>query len=136
MAQGNATSVPMALPMVDSGATILTTLGYLCLMLGVIFLAYYLLRRIGFHGWGAHGGKDSPRLMSRLALGTRQSVAVVRFRGRDLLLGVTDERVSLLATDDIDEGEDDADPGDHRSGPGSFADLLRKRTSPTRGKDE
>lgn len=135
MAQGNATSAPMALPMVDSGTTILVTLGYLCLMLGVIFLAYYLLRRIGFQGWGAHGGKDAPRLMSRLALGTRQSVAVVRFRGSDLLLGVTDERISLLASDDVDESEADDAPGGRSSGPGSFADLLRKRTSPTRGED-
>lgn len=112
----------MQLPVVDSGATLLTTLGYLCLLLGVMFLAYYLLKRLGIQGWGAHGGKDGPRLMSRLALGARQSVTVVRFRDRDLLLGVTEDRVSLLA--DVEAGEDE----DRASGPKSFAALLGKKT--------
>jgi flagellar protein FliO/FliZ len=122
LAQANATIAPMQLPVVDSGATLLTTLGYLCLLLGVMFLAYYLLKRLGIQGWGAHGGKDGPRLISRLALGARQSVTVVRFRDRDLLLGVTEDRVSLLA--DVEAGEDE----DRASGPKSFAALLGKKT--------
>jgi flagellar protein FliO/FliZ len=87
-----------------------------------MFLAYYLLKRLGIQGWGAHGGKDGPRLISRLALGARQSVTVVRFRDRDLLLGVTEDRVSLLA--DVEAGEDE----DRASGPKSFAALLGKKT--------
>jgi len=125
----------MALPVVDSGASILTTLGYLCLLLGVIFLAFYLLRRIGFHGLGGSGGKGAPRLMSRLVLGARQSVAVVRFRGRDFLLGVTDERISLLASEEADAGQDETDASGRSPGPGSFADLLGKTIRPKRGED-
>jgi flagellar protein FliO/FliZ len=124
MAQGNATVTSMPLPLVDSGATILSTLGYLCLLLGVIFLAYYLLKRLGIQGWGAQGGPGGPRLMSRLALGARQSVTVVRFRGRDLLLGVTENHVSLIA-----EAEACDDPeGDVLPRPKTFAALLKKRT--------
>jgi flagellar protein FliO/FliZ len=115
----------MQLPVVDSGATLLTTLGYLCLLVAVMFLAYYLLRRFGIHGWGAHGGRNAPRLMSRLALGARQSVAVVRFRGRDLLLGVTDERVTLLTEAEAAE-DSPASADEPAAGPRSFAALLKR----------
>jgi flagellar protein FliO/FliZ len=122
MAQANATATAMHLPAVDSGTTILTTLGYLCLLLGVIFLAYYLLKRLGIQGWGAQGGPGGPRLMSRLMLGNRQSLVVVRFRGSDLLLGVTEERVSLLTEVEAGDGDEPA------PAPRSFAALLKRGT--------
>lgn len=112
----------MQLPAVDSGTTILTTAGYLFLLLGVIFLAYYLLKRFGVPA-AFSSGQNGPRLISRLMLGNRQSVAVVRYRDKDLLLGVTDNSISLLS-------EEEADSSQH--GPvtpvKSFASLLKRST--------
>ncbi len=117
----NATT-SMALPIVDTGATFFTTLGYLCLLLGVIFLAYYLLRRLGIQGVGMQGGEGAPRLMSRLMLGQHHGVVVVRYRGKDMLLGVTEERISLLDKGDADESLKVS------TGPKSFASFLKRST--------
>ncbi len=94
----------MQLPAVDSGTTILTTAGYLFLLLGVIFLAYYLLKRLGVPA-AFTSGQNGPRLISRLMLGNRQSVAVVRYRDKDLLLGVTDNGISLLSEEEADNSQ-------------------------------
>lgn len=109
-----------SLPQVDTGTMLLTTMGYLALLLGVIFLAYYLLKRFGIHG-GFQGGPGAPRLLSRLMLGNRQSVVVVRFRGRDMVLGVTEERINLLRDVEADES---IEP---QGGiPQSFASFLKR----------
>jgi flagellar protein FliO/FliZ len=109
----------MQLPAVDSGTTILTTAGYLFLLLGVIFLAYYLLKRFGVPG-ALTSGRGAPRLLSRLMLGNRQSVAVIRYRDKDLLLGVTEDNITLLSESQADEDEEPPAPVR------SFASLLKR----------
>jgi flagellar protein FliO/FliZ len=104
---------------VDSGTTILTTAGYLFLLLGVIFLAYWLLRRFGVPGALTSSGPNGPKLVNRLMLGNRQSVAVVRYRDKDLLLGVTEHSVSLLA-------EEEAAPEPERTERKTFASVLKR----------
>ena len=111
----------MPLPAVDSGTTLLTTAGYLCLLIAVIFLAYWLLKRFGLSG-GLASGKNAPRLMSRLMLGNRQCVSVVRYRGRDLLLGVTDHQITLLSDNEAEEADEEPPAR-------SFASLLKRNTS-------
>ncbi|WP_239057753.1 flagellar biosynthetic protein FliO [Pseudodesulfovibrio sp. JC047] len=110
---------PMALPAVDSGATLLTTAGYLFLLLGVIFLAYYLLKRFGVPT-AFMAGQNGPRLISRLMLGNRQSVAVVRYRNKDLLLGVTENTISLLGEEDADDTQEPVTPKTN------FASFLKR----------
>jgi len=115
----------MQLPAVDTGGMVLTTLGYLCLLLGVIFLAYWLLKRLGFHGMGIRSGSGAPRLLTRLMLGNRQSVAVVRYRDKDMVLGVTEEHISLLRefdADDVDETGEEVEVAK----PVNFASLLKR----------
>ncbi|BCS89362.1 flagellar biosynthetic protein FliO [Pseudodesulfovibrio sediminis] len=108
----------MQLPAVDSGTTILTTAGYLCLMLGAIFLAYWLLKRFGVPG--AMSGQGGPRLISRLMLGNRQSIAVVRYRDKDMILGVTEENITLLASEEAGEDIEVEQPAR------SFASFLKR----------
>lgn len=112
----------MQLPVADTGHSILITFGYLCLLLGVIFFAYWLLKRLGFHGMGVHSGRGAPQLLTRLMLGNRQSVAVVRYRDKDMVLGVTEEQISLLKEFDAD------DSGVEVASPKSFASLLKRGT--------
>ncbi len=94
------------LPAVDTGGTILTTLGYLCLLLGLIFFVYWLLKRLGFQGMGIRSGKGAPRLLTRLMVGNRQSVAVVRYRDKDMVLGITEENITLLREFEADEEDE------------------------------
>ena len=111
----------MNIPVVDTGSTVLTTLGYLCLLLAVIYLAYYGLKRLGVGTMGVRGGAAAPRLVSRLMLGQRQSLAVVRHRGKDLLLGVTEHKITLLAEDEASDEDEASSPE-----PRSFASLLKR----------
>lgn len=110
----------MQLPVVDTGTTILTTAGYLCLLLGVIYLAYYLMKRFGLHAGGGMGAMHGPRLLSRLMLGNRQSVAVVRYKDRELVLGVTEERITLLTESEADGSETPPAPK------ANFAKMLKR----------
>ncbi|WP_272699163.1 flagellar biosynthetic protein FliO [Desulfovibrio sp. Fe33] len=112
-------AAPMQLPAVDSGTTLLTTAGYLFLLLGVIFLAYWLLKRFGVPGALTSGGPGGPRLVNRLMLGNRQSLAVVRYRDKDLLLGVTEHEITLLS-------ESEAAPEPDRPERKSFASILKR----------
>ncbi len=68
----------------------------LCLILGLLFLGFYLLRRFGPMALARVKGGPAPTLAGRLFLGNRQSVAVVRVQGRTLVLGVTEHQVNLL----------------------------------------
>ena len=102
--------------------SVLTTLGYLCLLLGVIFLAYWLLKRLGVQGVGMRSGKGGPQLLSRMMLGTRQSLTVVRYRERDLLIGVTENHITLLSEDLADESIDISDK------PIDFSSILKRRS--------
>lgn len=112
--------MPMPLPAMDTGTTLLTTAGYLCLLLGIIYFAYYLMKRFGFQPMGGMAGPDGPQLKSRLMLGNRQSVAVVRYKDKELVLGVTEERISLLT-----EGEADQS-GDAPAKRKNFATFLKR----------
>lgn len=117
----NATAAAVPLPAMDTGTTVLTTLGYLCLLLGVIFMAYYILKRLGVHGMGM-STKGGPQLLSRLMLGSHQSVTVVRYRDKDLLLGVTGDRINLIKEFDADDSED------VEAKPKNFASFLKRST--------
>ena len=112
----------MQLPVVDSGATVLTTAGYLFLLLGVIYLAYYLLKRFGIQGMIGSSGANAPQLVSRLMLSNRQSVAVVRYKDRNLVLGVTEERISLLTEIEADESDEVS------ASTRTFASFLKRST--------
>lgn len=109
----------MQLPPVDSGTAILTTAGYLFLLLAAILLAFWLLKRFGMPG-SLSSGKGGPRLVSRLMLGNRQSVAVVRYRDRDMVLGVTEHQVTLLAEEEAREEEASPSPS------AGFAAILKR----------
>lgn len=111
----------MQLPVVDTGSTVLVTLGYLCLLLGVIFFAYWLMKRLGLGVMGVRSFRGGPQLVSRLMLGNRQSVAVVRYRDKDILLGVTEENITLLKEFDAD---DEAEAPKQKS----FASMMKRST--------
>jgi flagellar protein FliO/FliZ len=97
-------------PTSDLGLTgvALQMAGALLLILAVIFLAFWILRRFGpKFGLGPGGRGGMLRLVSQLALGPRKSVMVVRFLNRDLVLGVTDQTITLLTEVPTDHESND-----------------------------
>lgn len=96
--------------------------GALFLVLALLLLASYFLRRYGHKiGVGA-SRRTGLELVGQLPLGPRRGVAVVRFLDRVLVLGVTEHQVNLL-TELIEEKEP-------VSGKDEFADVLDKKTNP------
>ncbi|MDK2955441.1 MAG: flagellar protein FliO/FliZ [Desulfovibrionales bacterium] len=85
--------------MVEYGVSpILKTAGSLFLIIALMLVAYYLLKRYGHRiGVGAKFSKDAPQFKGRLSLGPKHQVAVIEFRGKTMLLGVTDHSINLLS---------------------------------------
>ena len=104
--------------------TTLTTASYLFMILGVLLLAFWLLRRYGPSGMARMTGQDNPKLIGRLALGPKQHVSVVRIHGRNLVLGVTEDRINLLAETETPAGHcyEEEDEDDFTR----FAEMLGK----------
>ncbi|WP_428563336.1 MAG: flagellar biosynthetic protein FliO [Solidesulfovibrio sp. DCME] len=92
----------------------------LLFILLLIFAAYWLLRRYGPKlGLGPAGRGGMLRLMAHLSLGPRRSVVVVRFLHKNLVLGVTDQAITLLTEETVDD-DDDSDK--------NFAATLAAKT--------
>ncbi len=90
--------------------------------MGLIVAAGWGLRRFGGARFGA-ARKGAPELnvLTSVSLGSRRSLAVVRFGERNLLIGTTAQSVTLLAEEDMlgTEAQETA------PAPRSVADLLR-----------
>ena len=84
-------------------------IGALALILGGLFGLLWLMRRSGkFRFMPAHGSfpREALRVEAQLPLGPRKGLMVVRFLNKRVLLGLTDQQITLLA-----EAEDDEQAG-------------------------
>ena len=70
-------------------------LAILCFALALLWVLLWLVKRHGKVGF-LSGASPTLRIESRLALGPKKWVIVVRYMDRRLVLGLTDERISLL----------------------------------------
>jgi flagellar protein FliO/FliZ len=103
-------------------ASMLQGLIGLAIVIGVIFVAAWLLKRIGPRA--RSGG--IVRVVGGASVGPREKVVVVRFGHQTLLLGVAQGHVSLLHTADTI----DAEPDDATASPAPrFIDRLRAARS-------
>lgn len=104
LAQEAAEGVKNLPPTPTYGGEMLKVLGMLCLILGVMFAGFWLLKRFGRRaGLGVFGGSGL-KVEGQLALGPKKQVFVVRFLNKRLVLGVTDTSINLLTET---EAEDD-----------------------------
>ena len=69
----------------------------LLLILGLIFLAFALLKRYGLAARLQGRTTSALRIEERIALGPRKQLVVVRFLNKQLVLGVTDTAINLIA---------------------------------------
>jgi flagellar biogenesis protein FliO len=80
----------------------------MAVVMGLMFVASGVLKRRGFAG--PQRGGVAIDLVARRGLGRSAQVAVVRTGGRELVLGVTDQRITLLCENEIDLDDfDDTD---------------------------
>ena len=106
-------------------------LGAVFLLLAFLWFMLWLLRRYGRFNFLPRPGslpRDALIMEAQMPLGPRKGLTVVRFMGKRLLLGVTEQNITLLASEDtvshenesksfrqaLDDSAADAGPsGDH-----------------------
>lgn len=77
-------------------------LGFLCLLLGLLWFAVWLIRKYGRFNFLPKPGslpRNSLVMEAQMPLGPKKGLMVVRFLNRRLLLGVTEHQISLLTED-------------------------------------
>ncbi len=95
-------------PTVSLGGAAIQMAVALLLILFVILLAYWMLRRFGPRfGLGSPAKAHGLRIESYLTLGPRKNIMVVRFLNKLLVLGVTDQSINLLT--EVDASDEDSD---------------------------
>ena len=83
-------------PAWDFGLAALKMAGGLFLVLGLLFLLLFLLKRYGHKAGLTSQLSSDLKLVGQMTLGPRKSVVVVRYLNKDMVLGVTDSSISLL----------------------------------------
>ena len=68
----------------------------LLLVLGILLACFYLMRRL-IHRDGIVAGTPLTRIINRTPLGVKKNITIVEVADRILVLGVTHDRISLLA---------------------------------------
>ncbi|SMF24842.1 flagellar protein FliO/FliZ [Desulfovibrio gilichinskyi] len=112
--------MPIAMAPPEVGfSSVLKMSGALFFILAMLLLAFYILRRLNLGGTFSPLRSRDLQVVERLPLGPRQNITVVKYRGQDLVLGVTQDRITLLQTRDEVNGKDDK----------KFAGILKKETS-------
>lgn len=77
-------------------------LGFLCLLLGLLWFGVWLIRKYGRFNFLPKPGslpRNSLVMETQMPLGPKKGLMVVRFFNRRLLLGVTENQISLLTED-------------------------------------
>lgn len=101
-----ADNATQALPGPDLGAAWWNMTGGLLLLLGLLLVAFWLLKRYGPKAGLGMFKRGGLTLEGQLALGPRKSVVLVRFLNKVLVLGVTESQINLLTQ--VDEPHDPA----------------------------
>lgn len=99
----------------------------MCVMLAFLWFGARLMKQKGalrFFGMTADFNVES-----RLSLGPKKHLLVVRYQGKRLLLGVSDHNINLLTQEELSEEElaeaKSAAPAEHSTGfTGKFKDIL------------
>lgn len=84
-------------------------MAWLCVILALVFVVLYVLKRYGPHAGLALGRPGDLKIMGQLGLGPKRNLVVVRFLDKILVLGVTDTQINLVTemkADDATEFED------------------------------
>ena len=89
------------MPEPSSGSIWLKTIGSVLLILGLLFVGTWLIKKTGLAGLAAGNSEDSPELKILTSVTPRngQTISSVRFGDRILLVGSTQNSFTLLAED-------------------------------------
>ena len=120
---GNATSVP-GVNVPDSifgWGGYFEALAWLCFALAILWFVLWLIKRRGISFSG--GSTPGMRIESRMALGPKKWVIITRYLDRRLILGVTEQNITLLSDMPVEALESSETQAKHDK---AFADFLKR----------
>ncbi len=85
---------------------VLKTVGALLLVIGLMLVSLYLLRRFGRFSPARFAQKEAVTLVAQTYLGPKKNISVFQFRNKLLVVGVSDSSMTLLTEIDTDEYRD------------------------------
>ena len=89
---------------------LVTVIGTMLLLVGLLVLGLYLLKRLGPKAGLTSLSRGELKLEGQLPLGPKRSVAVVRFLNKRMVLGVTEAHITLLTELDDSHAASDTPP--------------------------
>jgi flagellar protein FliO/FliZ len=92
-------------PSWDFGYAALKMTGGLFLVLALLFLVLYLLKRYGHKAGLVRKVSSDLQLLGQLSLGPRRNVVVVRYLNKVMVLGVTETTITLLTETHHDQNQ-------------------------------
>lgn len=113
-------------------ATMLKSFGMLLLVLAILILVLWLLRRYFSHP-GAAGQQGVIRLLATMYVAPKERIALVDVLGEKLLIGITPQQISFLAR--IEDEKDICETRLSENSTGGFFKALLKRKLGGSGKD-
>jgi flagellar protein FliO/FliZ len=114
-------------PSPDMLTTALKMCAALGVVLGALFIVYYFTRRLSKVDRSGPKGK-LVHILANKFIGVKKNICVVEIPGSVLILGVTNDRISLLSQID-DEATLEKIRRTEATAPLSFADQLNKFTA-------
>lgn len=108
----------------------LKMVGVLALVLGILGVALYVIRRISPTAGRLAGARGEFTLLAQYQLGPKKMMALVKVGQQALLLGVTDSNINLLTEIDDPELIDRLEGPEIRAGNG-FSSVLSRIRKPS-----
>lgn len=107
-----------------SWSSYVQALGIMCLLLAALWFAVWAIRRYGKFNFLPRPGslpRDCLVMEAQMPLGPRKGLMVVRFMNHRLLLGVTEQQISLLKEQSAETGDTNTD----KAGNARFEGFLQ-----------
>ena len=112
----------------STGGLLLKTLGAMLLIVGLIFVGAWTLKKFGFGNVKSSASAEVPDLtiLSSVSLGSGRTISSVKFGDRVLLVGSTAQNFTLLADDEFSTGTHSLKSSENLSlpAPRSVAEML------------
>lgn len=115
----------------DFIATAIKMFSALLLVLGIFMGSFYLLRRVVKRDVGTRG-RNVIRIIDRSYIGVKKSVTLVDVAGKVLVLGVTDNQISLLTQIEDPDRIEQLKGSKVTGASGSFSNHLSRLLTKTR----
>lgn len=112
---------------VSTGGLLVKTLGAMLLIVGLIFVGAWGLKKVGFNPLKKQLEGDAPDLsvLSSVSLGTNRTLSVIKFGEHVLLVGSTAQSFTLLA----DKGEMTTNEEFSTANPRSVGEMLAEESA-------